>query len=53
MMRAVESGQAAGNLAHDAHIAALLVEHGVREFWTRDRDFDRFSGVTTRDPFAD
>lgn len=52
LQRAVTAGRAAGNLAHDAHIAALVIEHGVRELWTTDRDFARFSGVRTRNPFA-
>lgn len=53
LRRMVEAGDARGNLAHDAHIAALLREHGVREFWTTDRDFRRFPGIAVRDPFAD
>jgi predicted nucleic acid-binding protein len=28
-----------GNLIHDAHIAALCLEHGVSELVTGDRDF--------------
>lgn len=39
-----------GNLVPDAHIAALMREHGVATIWTSDRDFRRFSGITTRDP---
>ena len=50
--RQVHAGQAAGNLAFDAHIAALCVEHGVKELWTLDRDFARFPGLRTRNPFA-
>jgi len=50
MVRAVEEGRASGNLVHDAHIAALLVEHGVRELWTLDRDFTRFTGIRVVDP---
>jgi len=46
-----ESG-ASGNLMHDAHIAALCVEHGVSELVTGDRDFRRFSGLTVVDPFT-
>ena len=34
-----------GNLAYDAHIAALIDEHGVNELWTADRDFARFPGI--------
>lgn len=49
--RMLDAGQARGNLAHDAHIAALVVEHGVRELLTADRDFGRFPGLRTRDPF--
>ncbi len=49
--RMVEAGSARGNLAQDAHIAALVVEHGVGELLTADRDFARFPGVRTRDPF--
>jgi len=37
---------------HDAHIAALCIEHGVSELLTGDRDFCRFPGLSTRDPFA-
>ncbi len=40
-----------GNLVHDAHIAALCLEHGVTELLTRDRDFGRFKGLAVRDPF--
>lgn len=52
LARAVRGGAVAGNLVHDAHIAALCIEHGVRELWTADRDFARFPGLRTRDPFA-
>jgi predicted nucleic acid-binding protein len=37
--------------AHDAHIAALAAEHGVRELWSTDRDLSRFPGLPVRDPF--
>jgi toxin-antitoxin system PIN domain toxin len=49
---AMTDGAAVGNLAHDAHIAALCIEHGVRELLTADRDFARFGGVRLRNPFA-
>jgi uncharacterized protein len=51
MQRLLRSSQAAGNLAHDAYIAALIVEHGVGELWTADRDFGRFPGIRVRKPF--
>jgi len=50
LRRMVEAGAAIGNLIHDAHIAALAVEHGVRELWTADRDFARFPGLRIRNP---
>jgi uncharacterized protein len=36
----------------DAHLAALMRQHGVRIIYTRDRDFRRFDGIEARDPFA-
>lgn len=41
-----------GNLIHDAHIAALCMEHGVSELITGDRDFSRFQDVKVINPFA-
>ena len=40
-----------GNLVHDAHIAALLVEHGVRDLITADDDFRRFEEIKMINPF--
>lgn len=42
-----------GNLVHDAHTAALMLEHGVRTLYTRDTDFHRFPGLEVRDPLRD
>ena len=36
----------------DAHIAALMRQHGVSTIYTRDRDFRRFDGIRVEDPFA-
>lgn len=44
-----ESG-VTGNLLHDAHIAALCIEHGISELVTGDRDFSRFS-LRVSNPF--
>lgn len=41
-----------GNLVPDAHLAALLREHGVRRLYTRDRDFRRFDFLQLEDPLA-
>jgi toxin-antitoxin system PIN domain toxin len=42
-----------GNLVSDAHLAALLLQHGVTTLWTHDRDFRKFEGIRVRDPFAE
>ena len=39
------SSRVAGPRVHDARIAALCRQHGVRELWTADRDFGRFAGL--------
>jgi toxin-antitoxin system PIN domain toxin len=40
-----------GNDVPDAHVAALMRQHGVGVIYTRDRDFRRFEGIDVRDPF--
>lgn len=51
--RAAEPVDPRGNLVPDAHLVALMLEHGVSTIWTHDRDFRKFDGITVRDPFAD
>ncbi len=43
---------ATGNLIHDAHIAALCIEHGISELISGDRDFLRFNDVRLVNPFS-
>jgi len=43
---------ARGNLVPDAHLAALLSQHGVVTLYTHDRDFRRFDFLEIRDPLA-
>jgi toxin-antitoxin system PIN domain toxin len=50
--RTLADGDARGNLVSDAHLVALMHQHGVRTIWTADRDFLRFPGITPRDPFT-
>ena len=40
-----------GNLVPDAHLAALLHQHGVRTLYTNDADFRKFDFLEIRDPF--
>ena len=42
---------ARGNAVPDAHLAALMREHGVRVLYSRDRGFRRFDFIEVRDPF--
>ena len=41
-----------GNLVPDAHLVALMREHGVSRIWTRDRDFRKFDGIDVVDPLT-
>lgn len=38
---------------HDARIAAICLDHGVRELWTADRDFSMFPMLCTRNPLME
>jgi uncharacterized protein len=44
------AGRVSGAMVHDARIAAICAEHGVRELWTADRDFSRFPALKCRNP---
>src|SRR2546422_2517606 len=48
------AGEAAvrGNLVPVAHLAAILLQHGVSLLYTLDRDFHRFRFLDVRDPLA-
>lgn len=40
-----------GALVPDAHLAALLRQHGIRTLYTKDADFRKFDFLDVRDPF--
>ena len=44
------AGRAVGPQVHDARIVAICRAHGVREVWSADRDFSRFSGLKMTNP---
>jgi len=48
----LSGGQIAGAQVHDARVAALCRQHGVRELWSADRDFNRFVGVKVVNPLV-
>lgn len=39
-----------GNLVPDAHLAALVRQHGIVRLYTHDRDFRKFPHLDMRDP---
>lgn len=41
-----------GNLVPDAHVATILLQHGVTTIYTNDRDFLKFPDLKVNDPFA-
>lgn len=47
---ALSAGKVVGPLIHDGRIAALCVQHGVRELLSADRDFNRFAGLKVTNP---
>jgi len=46
----VTTGRVTGARIHDARIAAICRQHGVRELWSADRDFSRFAGINVVNP---
>jgi hypothetical protein len=48
----LRAGRIAGPKVHDARVAAICLQHGVRELWTVDRDFSRFPRLKTRNPLV-
>lgn len=46
----VTNGHVSGARIHDARVAALCRQHGIRELWSADRDFNRFVGLTVVNP---
>ncbi len=46
------AGKISGPTVHDGRVAAICLQHGVRELWTADRDFGRFPALKVRNPLA-
>lgn len=46
------AGRVAGPQVHDTRVAALCLQHGVKELWTADRDFGRFPSLRTTNPLV-
>lgn len=52
LYRSTADSQTRGNHVPDAHLAALMRQHGVTVIYTRDKDFRRYDGIDARDPFT-
>jgi hypothetical protein len=53
ILRGVLAGsRIAGGQVHDARVAALCRQHGVRALWSADRDFSRFTGFAVVNPLV-
>jgi toxin-antitoxin system PIN domain toxin len=48
----IASSRVTGGRVHDARIAAICVQHGVRELWSADRDFSRFPALKAVNPLV-
>jgi uncharacterized protein len=48
----VTKSKVTGPRVHDARIAALCVSSSVRELWSADRVFSRFTALKTRNPLV-
>jgi len=44
----LQTGRVSGPVVHDARVAAICAEHGIRELITQDRDFSRFPRLRVR-----
>lgn len=53
LARVAGGAKVTGARVHDARIAALCAYHRVRELWSADRDFSRFTELTVRNPLVD
>jgi uncharacterized protein len=47
------AGRIGGPLVHDARVAAICLQHGVRQLWSSDRDFSRFPALNAVNPLAE
>jgi toxin-antitoxin system PIN domain toxin len=48
----LDASRITGPRIHDARVAAICRDHGVRELWSADRDFSRFKGLKVVNPLV-
>jgi len=52
LLQVLTASKVVGPQVHDARVAAICLQHGVRELWTADRDFSRFPTLNVRNPLV-
>ena len=48
----LQRAKTSGAAVHDARIAALCLQHGVKELWSADRDFSRYPALKVVNPLV-
>lgn len=52
LREALVNSKIVGAQIHDARMAALCLQHGVKELWSADRDFGRFPSLSVVNPLV-
>lgn len=52
LARLSKTAKIQGGMIHDARIAALCINHGVKVLWSADRDFSRFGELKVVNPLG-
>ncbi|MEN9559718.1 MAG: hypothetical protein RLZZ502_929 [Pseudomonadota bacterium] len=52
LARLLTQSKAVGGAVHDARIAAICIENGVKMLYAADRDFAKFKGVKVSNPLV-
>ena len=52
LQKLLPNAKTVGLAVHDARIAALCLQHGVRELWSADRDFRRWPELKVVNPLG-
>ena len=47
---ALSAGKVTGGMVHDARIAVICRQHGIRTLWSADRDLTRFGALRVVNP---
>ncbi|MBI2346837.1 MAG: PIN domain-containing protein [Deltaproteobacteria bacterium] len=50
LRKVLQTGRIVGPQIHDARIAAICLQHGVKTLWSTDRDYSRIEGLKIVNP---